>query len=145
MSNTRGVQVINWLERQHALVPSSQVQREEAALEIDRMFDNRDSQWATALLASEQKRDGALTWLSARESVIALAKEWEDRLSKCVGYPSCDGDLPGEEHSEACPEKNRPAYVNSYGKLAARELRELVVKLDQVDAGTLAGIKEAVK
>lgn len=37
----------------------------------------------------------------------ALIENWKERLSKCAGYPVCDGDLPGEEHTPACPEYNR--------------------------------------
>lgn len=29
--------------------------------------------------------------------------EPETRPARCVGYPNCDGDLPGEAHSEGCP------------------------------------------
>lgn len=31
------------------------------------------------------------------------AREWLSKRAFCCGYPKCDGDLVGEEHSEQCP------------------------------------------
>jgi len=33
--------------------------------------------------------------------------KWIKTVPQCVGYPECDGDLEGMEHSENCPMKTR--------------------------------------
>ena len=53
MSYTRGVQVIEWLFERKALLPFSRSQRDELAREVDRIFDNRDSQFAVASIGQD--------------------------------------------------------------------------------------------
>jgi hypothetical protein len=42
----------------------------------------------------------------------------------CIGYPDCDGDLVGEEHSEKCVAARKPSRTDkwdaAWAKLSAR-------------------------
>ena len=41
---------------------------------------------------------------SERKAVEARAKQWwRDNMPRCLSYPKCDGDLPGESHVVDCP------------------------------------------
>ena len=43
---------------------------------------------------------------------------------RCVGFPDCDGDLPGEEHSEKCLSTRTPSTTERWDAALAAALEE---------------------
>lgn len=65
-----------------------------------------------------------------RERVVEAARKFFREVVlpiKCVGYPKCDGDLPGEPHIEECPlhRKNIPKPVETMADFALAHSTEL--------------------
>lgn len=43
------------------------------------------------------------------DKTLELIKGLPDVPPPCIGYPDCDGDLPGNPHEEKCPRSRFPA------------------------------------
>jgi hypothetical protein len=94
VSYTRGVQVIEWLFEKKALLPFSRPQRDELAWEVDRMFDNRDSQFAVASIAQDNRlRELVAKWRA--EYVMEHNKIPDDRRDESgwVVLKDCAAEL----------------------------------------------------
>lgn len=47
----------------------------------------------------------------------------------CDGFPSCDGDLPGEPHEDSCPAKRRGSWPKEV------TIRSLLDSIDELKSG----------
>ena len=68
------------------------------------------------------------------DSVAAKLRKLQTRnftVSRCIGFPNCDGDLPGEEHSKNCPESKMPSLPEKWVRLS--ELEPLIARLEAPD------------
>lgn len=69
-----------------------------------------------------------------RARALVEAREFlHKHYPPCLGYPQCDGDLPGEPHEDNCPAKDRkpkkPAeLLADYAALAVEREREECAK-----------------
>ncbi len=63
-------------------------------------------------------------------------EKWLTTQARCLGYPECDGDLVGEEHSENCP-------IKEPGR--AHNIRPWNIWQAAYAAGKRAGLEQAGK
>lgn len=61
---------------------------------------------------------------------MKMSKEHLDTLREyykhpCCGYPDCDGDLPGEDHSGSCPAYGHPSFPVTSIKSMLNHIDEL--------------------
>jgi hypothetical protein len=60
-------------------------------------------------------------WSGDAQALFEAVRRWR-QAPRCIGYPDCDGDLEGEDHSAACPVANERSRCSRCGEYGGKDV-----------------------